>query len=120
MGPPRGYLRPPSFMQGVLPVTLLWSASPLSLLSVCAAMAAFERIIVGTDHHHDCLYRGGPGGFTGDYVEYQVSGPSTRRRPCVVGPGSERVERARSMDPQFRELVSRASNRPFGPPPTSF
>ena len=66
MGTPRGYLRPPSFMQGVLPVTLLWSASPLSLLSVCAAMAAFERINVGTDHHHDCLYRGGPGGFTGD------------------------------------------------------
>ena len=50
MGTPRGYLRPPSFMQGVLPVTLLWSASPLSLLSVCAAMAAFERINVGTDH----------------------------------------------------------------------
>ena len=47
-------------------------ASSLSLLSVCAAMATFERIHVGTDHQDDCLYRGGPGGFTGDYVEYQV------------------------------------------------
>ena len=82
MGTLRGYLRPPSFMQGVLPVTLLWSASSLSLLSVCAAMAAFERINVGTDHHHDCLYRGGPGGFTGLRRWRRLSG--VRRRTDTV------------------------------------
>ena len=31
-------------------------------------MDAFESIHVGTDHHHDCVFRDGPGDF--DYVQY--------------------------------------------------